>query len=544
MNAMYLDRDGSPDGGYASMPDTCGHLPPLTLDPDMHGAAGSPIRLARFGNLVERYEQWRQRLSMKFDGLDLAPNLAQDIGSKRWFRGAGTMGVLTVAALAFWPDFAPLEAAAPMRIDDSVRDEFRSQMIMPLALGADTGRRMGPAASVVPLASAPERPQLHLVATLAQGDGFASMLRRVGLGAGEAEQVTALVAEEIPLSEIAGGTKLDITLGRRLGPGEPRVLEAMKFRARFDLELAVERRGSALVADPRPIRVDNTPLRIRGRVGSGLYRSARAAGAPAKTVQAFLRALANNTDIDSGFAASDEFDLIVSYKRAETGEAVAGDLLYAGIARGGKSRAQLMRWGKDGQFYEASGVGEQRSGMRAPVPGRVTSRYGMRRHPILGYKRMHKGLDFKASYGTPIYAAADGTVSTAGRNGGHGNYVRLNHGGGLQTGYSHMSRIAVRNGTRVRRGQVVGYVGSTGLSTGPHLHYEMYRHGRNVDPSSVRFVTRAQLTGSELREFRGQLAELLEIEPGEALARMVSLRAAEEPPAREIDRVNQPAEIG
>jgi murein DD-endopeptidase MepM/ murein hydrolase activator NlpD len=122
--------------------------------------------------------------------------------------------------------------------------------------------------------------------------------------------------------------------------------------------------------------------------------------------------------------------------------------------------------------------------------------------------------------------------------------VRLNHGGGLQTGYSHMSRIAVRNGTRVRRGQVVGYVGSTGLSTGPHLHYEMYRRGRNVDPSSVRFVTRAQLTGSELREFRGQLAELLEIEPGEALARMVSLRAAEEPPAREIDRVNQPAEIG
>ena len=203
-----------------------------------------------------------------------------------------------------------------------------------------------------------------------------------------------------------------------------------------------------------------------------------------------------------------------------------------------------MRWGNDGTFYEASGVGEQRSGMVAPVPGRVTSGYGMRRHPILGYRRMHRGLDFKASYGTPIYAAADGTVSMAGRNGGHGNYVRLNHGSGLQTGYSHMSRIAVSNGTRVRRGQVIGYVGSTGLSTGPHLHYEMYRGGRTVDPSSVRFVTRAQLTGRELQAFRAQLGELQALEPGAALTRLANSRADEEAPAREIDRVNRPATIG
>jgi murein DD-endopeptidase MepM/ murein hydrolase activator NlpD len=161
----------------------------------------------------------------------------------------------------------------------------------------------------------------------------------------------------------------------------------------------------------------------------------------------------------------------------------------------------------------------------------------MRRHPILGYRRMHAGIDFKASHGTPIYAVTDGTVSFAGRHGGHGNYVRLTHGGGLGTGYAHMSRIAVSNGERVRRGQVIGYVGSTGLSTGPHLHYEMYRNGSTVNPSGVSFVMRAQLSGRELASFRGRLAELQTIAPGAALASLAPDPAAVEEPVREIDRL-------
>src|SRR5690606_41179579 len=101
-------------------------------------------------------------------------------------------------------------------------------------------------------------------------------------------------------------------------------------------------------------------------------------------------------------------------------EVEAGRLLYAGLMRGGKPRKQLMRWGSDGRFYEASGVGEQRSGLLAPVPGRVTSGYGMRRHPILGYRRMHAGIDFKASHGTPIYAVSGGDGAFAGSHGGQG----------------------------------------------------------------------------------------------------------------------------
>jgi murein DD-endopeptidase MepM/ murein hydrolase activator NlpD len=131
----------------------------------------------------------------------------------------------------------------------------------------------------------------------------------------------------------------------------------------------------------------------------------------------------------------------------------------------------------------------------------------MRRHPILGYTRMHAGIDFGAAYGSPIYAVTDGVVSFAGRHGGHGNYVRIEHGNGLATGYAHMSRIAAAPGMRVRRGQVIGYVGSSGLSTGPHLHYEVYRNGATINPLSITFTTTAQLTGNNLAAFRAKLAE-------------------------------------
>ncbi len=501
------------------------------------------LSFSRVRPLAEKLSEWKQRGFEKIERVDFTPDLAQEIGSARWFRGLGTLFGLAVLALAFWPDFSALEAAPAMEINRDARDEFRSQMILPLALGADSGRHMGATSAVIPLKSAPERPTVELVATLAKGDSFGRMLRRAGLGSDEAARVTALVGQTVDIGDIEPGTRVDIVLGRRPQPGAARPLDALSFRARFDLELALERRDGRLVADPRAIRTDATPLRIRGSVGSSLYRSARAAGAPAGAVQQYLRALGDQIDLDRDIGASDTFDMIIAYRRAETGETEVGDLLYAGIDRGGTPKTQLLRWGREGRFFEASGVGEVRSGLLAPVNGRVSSRYGMRRHPILGYRRMHKGLDFKAGYGAPIYAATDGVVQYAGRHGGHGNYVKIAHGGGLATGYAHMSRIAVSSGSRVRRGQVIGYVGSTGLSTGPHLHYEMYRNGATVDPSSVRFTTRAQLTGQELASFRARLADLKQVEPGAALAALAPKSVEPAEPVREIDRVNKPREL-
>lgn len=152
---------------------------------------------------------------------------------------------------------------------------------------------------------------------------------------------------------------------------------------------------------------------------------------------------------------------------------------------------------------------------------------------------MHSGLDFKASYGTPIYAVTDGTVAFAGRKGGYGNFVQLNHGGGLASGYGHMSRFAVTGGTHVRRGQIIGYVGSTGLSTGPHLHYELYRGGRAVNPMSVKFTQRAQLSGNDLARFKGRLNSLKSVKAGAALAPLRPTERVQEKPKREIDRLTQ-----
>jgi murein DD-endopeptidase MepM/ murein hydrolase activator NlpD len=129
---------------------------------------------------------------------------------------------------------------------------------------------------------------------------------------------------------------------------------------------------------------------------------------------------------------------------------------------------------------------------------------------------MHRGIDFRASHGTPIVATTDGRVTRAGWAGGYGRQVRLSHAGGLGTSYSHMSRIAVQSGQTVRKGQVIGYVGSTGLSTGPHLHYEVYRGGTHVNPRSVRFTTRAQLSGGDLASFRSRLRNLLSTPVGAA----------------------------
>lgn len=472
----------------------------------------------------------------------LVGDLGADIGSPRWFRSLGLLVVLLALTFAFWPDFSELHAAPSARLTEEERDEYRSQIITPLALGADSGRRMGPSRLVVPLASAPERPQIELTATFNGGDSLAAMLRRAGVSGTDASRVEELIGGAIPVSEIAQGTGFNLTLGRRASPSEPRPLENLSFRARFDLELSVARgegTGSPLALDRRVIRVDDTPLRITGTVGSGLYRSARAAGAPARAVQQYLKALGEALDLDREVGAGDSFDMIIAWRRAETGEIEAGDVLYAGLNRHGSPRAQMLRWGKDGRFYDAEGAGELREGLIRPVNGQVGSSYGMRRHPILKITRMHRGLDFRARSGQPIFAVTDGTVVMAGRNGGYGNYVRISHGGGLASGYAHMSRIAVSRGTRVRRGQVIGYVGSTGLSTGAHLHYELYRNGQTINPASVQFVVRAQLSPDELRAFRARLVELKSVKVGAALEPLVAASEKPAEPVREADRLSK-----
>ena len=449
--------------------------------------------------------------------IDWAPDLGAQIGSRDWWRGLATFGALCGAAWMLAPGFPPLVGAAPAPLDGTAWEDARAQAIAPLAWGGDTGHRMAANDLVAPLAEAPERPVVELSATLGEGDDFNRMLMRAGVGRSDAAEAARLVSQAATLSDIQPGTRIALTLGRRPAKTMARPLEKLSLRARFDLALSLDRAGSGLVMTRQPIAIDTTPLRIQGLVGSSLYRSARAAGAPARVVESYIKALATRLSIGRDVGAADSFDLIVEQERAATGEVRLGDLLFAGIDQG-QRKVQLVRWQDEGKpaWFDARGQSERRGFMGMPVAGRITSSFGYRMHPLLGYLKMHKGLDIGAPYGAPIYAALDGVVQGAGRSGGYGNFVKLVHGGGLASGYGHMSRIAVARGQQVRQGQVIGYVGSTGMSTGPHLHWEVWRNGQTINPRSISFASVAALSGESLRRFKAQVAGLLAVKVGGA----------------------------
>jgi len=481
----------------------------LKILPESDGFGGGAIALAPARPLGLFDRGALRRGIERAAELDIVVDLGQRIGSREWWRGLATCTALCGLALSFAPGFAPLHGPVAPALGERQQQEMKAEAIAPSAYGSDTGRRMAATGLVEHLADTPERPQIEVTATLGTGDGFARVLQRAGVGADEAKSIADRVAATTDLSGIKAGTKLDLILGRRPNKSVARPLDHLAFRARLDLALAMDRVGNELKLTPKPIAVDDTPLRIQGRVGGSMLSSARSAGAPANAIQTWLRAMGQHVSIQ-GIHANDRFDIIVEHRRAADGMSETGGLLFAGLQQG-KKELRLLKWtlgGKE-QFFDAAGVGETRGSMRMPVQGHQTSSFGMRFHPVLGYSRMHKGIDYGAPMGSPIIAATDGTVNFAGWHGGHGNYVQLKQSASFGTGYAHMSRIAVRVGQHVRAGQILGYVGSTGLSTGPHLHFEVFVNNVAVNPAGVKFLQAATLTGAELSRFKAELAHLM-----------------------------------
>ncbi len=189
-----------------------------------------------------------------------------------------------------------------------------------------------------------------------------------------------------------------------------------------------------------------------------------------------------------------------------------GNMVYAELDLGDR-RLKIYRYvDKDGNadYYNEKGESVRKALLRTPVNGaKITSGFGMRNHPILGYSKMHRGVDFGAPTGTPIYAAGDGTVDFAGRKGGYGNYLRIKHNDCYASAYGHISRFAagITPGHHVKQGQVVAYVGQTGLATGPHLHYEILVNNEQVNPASVKFKAGNVLAGNEMAAFRKNMEQ-------------------------------------
>ena len=311
--------------------------------------------------------------------------------------------------------------------------------------------------------------------------------------------------------------------------------------------LGVGWRLTAPSADARPVEIavpfeltkddpaagpsrEETTL-VEGTLGGSVYEMAERAGADPALISQMLRLFAQRVDFARDVRAGDTFRLAFERAASPDGRTVqTGALIYAEIAvRTGVVR--LYAFPAAGGFFDDQGRGAQGLLLRTPIDGaRITSLFGERFHPILGYTRMHQGVDFAAAVGAPVVAAGDGEVVEEGAKGGYGERLMIRHAGGWQTAYAHLSAFAagVIPGAYVRQGQVIGFVGRTGLATGPHLHYEVWRGGAPVNPLSADAPLGATLTGYDLAAFEDQRARIdaLRLTAGSHLAQSSAPGAA------------------
>lgn len=291
-------------------------------------------------------------------------------------------------------------------------------------------------------------------------------------------------------------------------------------RGRFaGLEIAPDTRRSFRVTrqgdedfatSQQEAKLEDRDVAVRGVIKSSLIAAGTAAGAPYSALMAMINVFGHEVDFQRDIQPGDHFELLYEQRVDQHGRSVGGGrLLYGALELSGRRLAVFRFAPSDGRadFFDDEGQSVRRSLLATPIDGaRLTSGFGMRRHPILGYSKMHAGVDFGAPTGTPIYAAGSGVVEELGAKGAYGNYIRIRHDGETATAYAHLSRYAkdLTRGGRVDQGDVIGYVGSTGRSTGPHLHYEVLRGGRQINPRSLKTPTGERLSGRALAAFQDQ----------------------------------------
>ncbi|MEZ5946550.1 MAG: M23 family metallopeptidase [Hyphomonas sp.] len=250
--------------------------------------------------------------------------------------------------------------------------------------------------------------------------------------------------------------------------------------------------------------------RVAAPIETSIYETALKLGAGDQQVVDFASVFAYDVDFQREIHPGDSFEMLYETFTDETGTPVkTGNLLFASLNGKALTRS-FYRFtpSDDGEtdYFDFNGESATKFLMKTPINGaRISSSFGNRKHPISGYTRLHKGTDFAAPTGTPVYAAGNGTVEWAARRGGYGNYIVIKHANGYKTAYAHLSRYArgLKSGKRVRQGEVIGYVGSTGASTGPHLHYEVYIKGAPVNAMTLKLPTGRKLAESPeiLEEF-------------------------------------------
>lgn len=354
--------------------------------------------------------------------------------------------------------------------------------------------------------------------SVAPGDTLMGLLQEAGVAAGDAYQAVDALKDVYSPRDIRPGQEIRLALiddPAASDRDEVARLESLRLRASVEQDVAVTQDGNGgyVAATAERDLVAGT-AGAAGEINSSLFADGQSLDIPVPVILEMIRNFSYAIDFQRDLQAGDKFAVLYeTLSEADGRFAKAGPLKYAAMERNGELLEMYRHETSDGEidYFDPEGESVRRLLMRTPIDGaRVSSGYGMREHPILGYSRMHPGVDFAAPTGTPIYAAGNGEVEYAGWNGGYGKYVRIRHRDPYKTVYAHLSRFAdgVEPGARVQQGEVIGYVGTTGQSTGPHLHYEVMVAGEQVNPQGLDIPTGRTLEGAELARFRERMADI------------------------------------
>ena len=351
------------------------------------------------------------------------------------------------------------------------------------------------------------------VITAARGDNFGRMLRRAGVGSLDSALAVNALRKVYDPRKLPIGLELKVVF-EAPGIGQPRFL-GYRFDSSTDKMVQVARLATGGYGAKKVQKiVTRVYSRADGQIETSLFGAGVKAGVPPRIMLQMVRLFSFSVDFQRDLHGGEKFHIMFRSQKDESGRIVRhGDIVYSSLTVGGQTQKLYLYEPPNGgaQYLNERGQGNRRVLMKTPIDGaRLTSRFGYRKHPLLGFTKLHTGVDFGARPGTPIYAAGSGTIVKIGWFGAYGRYIRIRHGSIYETAYAHMSRFrrGLRVGSRVKQGETIGYVGRSGRSTGPHLHYEVIRNGRHVNPMKIALPSRKNLKSRELKRFLAHRKEI------------------------------------
>lgn len=370
--------------------------------------------------------------------------------------------------------------------------------------------RVPSALDIAPLPLTIDAPQTRRTSSLKiqRGDTLLGVLQRNGIESAQAHAAVSSLSSTFDPRDIRVGQEVRMTTVASAEDAAP-LLDAFRIGVGPGHDVVVLRNAQgAYSSDSIKAETVSQAQAFRGSITTSLYESAVDQGVPPQVLIEMIRLFSYDVDFQRDIRENDAFEIMFDRQITKDGVVVKNeDIQYASMTLRGDVLKIYAFEHEDGlvNYYNEQGKGIRKALMRTPINGaRLSSSFGRRKHPVLGYTKMHRGVDFAAPHGTPIYAAGDGVIEKRQRWSSFGNYIRIRHGDGFSTAYAHMRSFAKGHsvGTRVKQGAVIGYVGTTGRSTGPHLHYEVLRNGTQVNPMKVRFPASKILAGADLDGFQ------------------------------------------